>query len=86
MVLIVSSIITYAQADTTVIRGNTIFYEDIFINKDGETKVDYYCKYNNEKYKSNKTSYTRFLLYRRFNANYVAVIITNKKSKKIIIL
>lgn len=88
VILIVSNIASYAQNDTTVVKGSTEFIKEYYISKSGEQKPKYYCNYNGEKYTSNKTSYDRSKVYKRFNQSYVAIIITNtdKKSKRIIIL
>lgn len=75
-----------AQNDTTIVNSHIEFTKEDFVSKSGETKTYYYAQYNGKTFTSNKSSYDRAKLYRRFRKEYVCVLITNKKSKRIVIL
>lgn len=83
---IVLSCTLFAQNDTIPLKGECHFTKEDYISKSGEVKTYYYCEYKGETYASNKQSYERAKSYKRFNANYFAVMIQNKKSKRVVIL
>lgn len=83
---IVLSCTLFAQNDTIPLKGECNFVKEEYTSKAGEIKTYYYCIYNGETYASNKQSYERAKSYKRFNAKYFAILITNKKSKRVVIL
>lgn len=79
----------YAQKDTTVVSPSAVKMDiESYINKKGEVKYQYWATYRGEVYTSNKSTYERAQLYRRFGYSPLFVLITDRKSKaqKIIIL
>ena len=80
-----------AQKDTTVLSSNpariTVDMES-YVNKKGETKAQYWVIYKGEMYASNKSTYERANLYKRFDYQPLYVLISDKRSKaqRIVIL
>lgn len=74
-----------AQNDTTIVH-NVTFSKEVYTSKTNETKEYYYASHNGKIYKSNKTSYQRNKQYNRLGIKPTYVLITSKKSKRIIIL
>ena len=79
------SFIAAAQNDTTVV-SNVKFTVDVVKLKSGEVKQFYQAEYQGKFYTSNKESYTRSRAYARLGKQPVAILITTKKGKRIVIL
>ena len=83
------SFMSFAQKDTTVINSSKLSVDiESYINKKGETKYQYWVKWDGELYASNKSTYDRAILYKRFGYDPLYVLITDKRSKaqRIVIL
>lgn len=86
VIALVISMVANAQNDTTIVKKDVRFDKETYTSKSGDIKEYYYAYIGDECYSSNKTSYERYKAYIRFGIKPTYALITNKKSKRIIIL